>query len=218
MALHQFGCSVCQVSLFFFFLSFSHDHNLFLRLVCSFVLEADWNFRSSNLAAMDDEHDDSCRVTERTPFVRRNISTRPGRSSSPGSALRPPSSSSSSASCSSSTSSPLSAAAAAAGDDVPKAGGSHTVVNILCVAVFIAASAAGLTSIPMTKLVEDAFCRQYYGDQGQHRESAANLDEDRRCKKDLIQSQMAFFFGIAGACDAVVGFCAALPWGVAADR
>lgn len=89
----------------------------------------------------------------------------------------------------------------------------HKIVNLLCAIIFVAASSAGFSQIPLVSLVEDAFCRQYYGGRAQY----VPIDEDL-CKVDYIQSNVAFTFAVSGALDAVVGFLAAVPWGIAADR
>ncbi|KAI0395036.1 major facilitator superfamily transporter [Xylariaceae sp. FL0594] len=102
------------------------------------------------------------------------------------------------------------------GGPLPTAPKSHAVANLLCLVILVAASAAGFTYIPLTRLVEDAFCRQYYGSHAG--EIPDGPIDERLCKDRHIQTQVAFVFAVSGALDAVVGFLAALPWGMAADR
>jgi hypothetical protein len=95
---------------------------------------------------------------------------------------------------------------------VPKPHSGFAIVNLLCAIIVVAASSAGFTYIPLTRLIEDAFCRQYY----QYRGSEP-IDEDM-CKEPKIQGQVAFIFAIMSMIDSIVGILAALPWGIAADR
>jgi hypothetical protein len=98
---------------------------------------------------------------------------------------------------------------------VPHTAPSHsntTILNLICGVLFLAASATGLVNVPLTKLVEDAVCRQYYG-----RPASEDIDE-QLCKLETIQSDVAFIFARMGMCEAVVALFTALPWGIAADR
>ena len=45
---------------------------------------------------------------------------------------------------------------------VPKLHNGFTVVNLLCAIVVVAASSTPFANIPLTRLIEDAFCRQHY--------------------------------------------------------
>ena len=100
--------------------------------------------------------------------------------------------------------------------NVPKVHNSQTIVNLLCAIIFVASSGGGFSYIPLARLIEDSYCRQYY-ESGNYDHHGGNIDE-QLCKVPSIQSKVAFVFAIAGAIDAVVGFVAALPWGTAADR
>lgn len=99
---------------------------------------------------------------------------------------------------------------------VPHAPTSHsssaTTLNLICGVLFLAASATGLVNVPLTKLVEDAVCRQHYG-----RPASEDIDE-QLCKLETIQSDVAFIFARTGICEAVVALFTALLWGTAADR
>ncbi|CAJ2500450.1 Uu.00g033030.m01.CDS01 [Anthostomella pinea] len=106
----------------------------------------------------------------------------------------------------------LSVASIASIAKLPKAHRSNTIVNLLCLIIFIATSAGGFVAIPYTRLVEDVLCHQYYDV-----ESMQPIDENL-CKENTIQSKLAFIIAIGGAIDAIVGFLAAFPWGLVADR
>ncbi|KAI0008716.1 MFS general substrate transporter [Xylariaceae sp. FL0662B] len=98
---------------------------------------------------------------------------------------------------------------------LPKAHKSSTIVNLLCVIAFVASSASGFLGIPMTRVLEDVLCQEYYND------GSRRLDgpiDERLCKENAIQKKMAFISAIAAMIDAIVGFLAAFPWGLVADR
>lgn len=56
------------------------------------------------------------------------------------------------------------------------------VVTLLCVATFVAASAAGFTLMPLTRIVEDVLCRAYY-------DNSEEPIAEKLCKVDTIQSE-----------------------------
>ncbi|PQE05037.1 major facilitator superfamily transporter protein [Rutstroemia sp. NJR-2017a BBW] len=91
----------------------------------------------------------------------------------------------------------------------PPSHSNTTILKLICGILFLAASATGLINVPLTKLVEDAVCRQYYG--------RPDIEE-QLCKLETIQSDVAFIFARMGVCEAVVALFTALPWGIAADR
>ncbi|KAI1103600.1 MFS general substrate transporter [Jackrogersella minutella] len=97
---------------------------------------------------------------------------------------------------------------------VPKVHNGWTVVNLLCVIAFIASSATGFCDIPVMRIVEDVICRHYFG----LKESADAPIDEQNCKVDAIQEKVAFIMALSSSLDAVVGFIAAFPWGLAADR
>lgn len=97
---------------------------------------------------------------------------------------------------------------------VPKVHNGRTVVNLLCIIAFIASSSSGFAAIPVTRILEDVLCRQYYG---LREESGPPIDE-KLCKEDAIQNKVAFIMAVASSADAAVGFLAAFPWGLLADR
>ena len=97
---------------------------------------------------------------------------------------------------------------------LPKVHNGRTIVNLLCIIIFISSSSTGLTGIPATRLLEDAVCRQYYGVDG----AAGGPIDEEHCKGDAIQSRVAFTLAIQSSLEAAAGFLAAFPWGLAADR
>ncbi|KAI1077407.1 MFS general substrate transporter [Whalleya microplaca] len=97
---------------------------------------------------------------------------------------------------------------------VPKAHKSSTIVNLLCAIAFVASSASGFLGIPMTRVLEDVLCQEYY-------DGMQSLDgpiDEKLCKENAIQKRLAFIAAIASMIDAIVGFLAAFPWGLVADR
>lgn len=98
--------------------------------------------------------------------------------------------------------------------NIPVAREPNTIVAILCALVFIVSSSGGFFSIPMTRLFEDRFCREYYGSVHSDNEP---IDEDM-CKVDVIQSRLAYMFAVDASIEAVMGCLVAMPWGLVADR
>ncbi|KAJ5642335.1 hypothetical protein N7490_006335 [Penicillium lividum] len=86
------------------------------------------------------------------------------------------------------------------------------ILNLLCVILLIVASATGFVNVPLTRIVEDVICHQYYVN------SLEEPIDEKLCKLEAIQSKVAFIFAITGMCEAVVALLAALPWGITADR
>ncbi|KAI1209185.1 MFS general substrate transporter [Annulohypoxylon truncatum] len=97
---------------------------------------------------------------------------------------------------------------------VPKVHNGRIIVNLLCVIALIASASSGFINIPVTRIVEDVVCRKYYD----IKESAGSPIDEKQCKDDAIQSKVAFVMALSGSLDAAVGFFAAFPWGLAADR
>lgn len=97
---------------------------------------------------------------------------------------------------------------------VPKAHSGKTLIFLFSAIVFVITSTNGFTLIPLTKVVENVVCHQYYG-------QAQGLDtqiDEMLCKVPAVQSQMAYIFATMEVCTAITGFLAAFPWGIAADR
>lgn len=97
---------------------------------------------------------------------------------------------------------------------VPKVHSGRTVVNLLCLIAFVVSSSSGFTSIPVMRILEDIVCRQHYG----LLEDVGGPVDEKLCKGDAIQAKVAFIMAIQSSLDAAVGFLAAFPWGLLADR
>lgn len=97
---------------------------------------------------------------------------------------------------------------------IPKVHNNKAILNMLCAVYFVGASAGGFTSVPLTRIVEDVVCHRYYGP----RRPSGELISEKLCKIEPIQAKVAFIFAITGMCEAAVGFLAAFPWGIVADR
>ncbi|KAI1267607.1 major facilitator superfamily transporter [Xylariaceae sp. FL1019] len=96
--------------------------------------------------------------------------------------------------------------------NVPKAHKNSTIILFLYIIVFVASSADGFIELPLTRILEDTICHDYY-----EKSPDQHIDE-RLCKENPIQQKVAYIFAILSALQAIVSFVAALPWGVAADK
>lgn len=81
----------------------------------------------------------------------------------------------------------------------------------------LASAAGGFLSIPVTRLIEDALCREYYSEMDVGLARGEPIDEEL-CKTESIQSNLAFILAMQSAAIATVSLLAALPWSMAADR
>ncbi|RFU29458.1 hypothetical protein B7463_g6868, partial [Scytalidium lignicola] len=64
--------------------------------------------------------------------------------------------------------------------------------------------------VPITRILEDIICRRYY-------DLPHEIDE-KLCKIDVIQSQLAYINGTLSTLEAAVGLFFAFPYGILADR
>jgi hypothetical protein len=99
-------------------------------------------------------------------------------------------------------------------------GSSSSLVNILCAIIFLVSSSAGFIELPLTRLIEDILCHEYYGVEDQVLKLGVNqtqIDESM-CKEDAIQKKLAYLLAINATLFAVVGCVSAFPWGLAADK
>lgn len=103
---------------------------------------------------------------------------------------------------------------------VPKAHSGETIVTLLCVVLFVIMCSTGFYVIPLTRIVEDVVCRQYYWDHPAELGGGADAGpiDEKLCKLPPIQSNVAFVFAVSEAAGSAVSFLAALPWGIVADR
>ncbi|PBP21250.1 hypothetical protein BUE80_DR007861 [Diplocarpon rosae] len=88
------------------------------------------------------------------------------------------------------------------------------ITTIVALVSVILGSAGALVVVPRTRILEDILCHRFYG----------NLDgrdgaiDERLCKHDQIQSELAYLTGLITSVEAVVGFAFAFPYGILADR
>ncbi|KAI2614872.1 MFS general substrate transporter [Hypoxylon sp. NC1633] len=96
---------------------------------------------------------------------------------------------------------------------MPKVHNGHTIVYLLCAICFVSSCGTGFVGIPVTRILEDVLCRKYY--------DTKTLDtpiDERLCKVNSIQEQVAFIMAIQTSLNAIFAFFAAFPWGLLADR
>ncbi|KAI0397355.1 major facilitator superfamily transporter [Xylariaceae sp. FL0594] len=121
---------------------------------------------------------------------------------------------------------------------------SSSVLHVLCAVIFLASCSGGFIELPMTRLIEDIICRQYYGVAAAETSSSSSslvavsrrdwesgrlgtdylrlsrtqtIDESM-CKEDAIQKKLAYLLAVNATLFAIVGCVAAFPWGLAADK
>ena len=77
----------------------------------------------------------------------------------------------------------------------------RTIAVLLSFLIFLLCVAVSLTTVPTTRILEDALCHMHYDVEG-----TAEIDE-KLCKDDAIQSQLAYLNGLVSMLEAVVGSC-----------
>lgn len=97
---------------------------------------------------------------------------------------------------------------------IPKAHNHTALITLICLIVFFGNSAGGFIEIPQARLVENILCQQYYN----RLHADGGPIDDEMCKVEPVQSKMAFILAILAALNAIVGFWAAFPWSLVADR
>ncbi|KAF3026478.1 hypothetical protein E8E14_012970 [Neopestalotiopsis sp. 37M] len=100
---------------------------------------------------------------------------------------------------------------------LPKVYDPQKIVIILCALIFFGSASGGFAGIPMTRILEDRFCREYYGATESLGDEAQPIDEDL-CKVDVIQSRLAYLVAVHAFIEAAIGCLVAMPWGFVADR
>ncbi|KAL2170673.1 hypothetical protein VTG60DRAFT_4515 [Thermothelomyces hinnuleus] len=87
-----------------------------------------------------------------------------------------------------------------------------TILGLLAVLTFVVTTSGMLFLVPIFRLMEDAVCHLHYG------KPKSEPVEERLCKVDAVQKELAFLGGIGAMINSVIGLIATLPYGVLADR
>ncbi|RCI08561.1 hypothetical protein L249_8788 [Ophiocordyceps polyrhachis-furcata BCC 54312] len=90
---------------------------------------------------------------------------------------------------------------------------SRSTVLLLSLVIFSLSCFSSVSSVPLNRLLEHRLCRQY----GAHHARLSFFDE-RVCKADVVQSQLAHINGILDTLEAVVGLLVAFPYGALSDK
>lgn len=77
----------------------------------------------------------------------------------------------------------------------------NAVVGLLSCTIFCLALSGTMSLIPMGRLIEDAVCRKYYG--------ASDPVDEKRCKVDEVQTELAWLGGLFVLIDSVIGMFSA---------
>ncbi|KAL1898513.1 hypothetical protein Sste5346_003417 [Sporothrix stenoceras] len=117
-----------------------------------------------------------------------------------------------------------------------------SVIALVAILLFFLVFAATLALVPIMRLVEDAICRRYYGlnygDNGgsvpgnstvsfnTHKQflendfnsGIVNGTDERMCKVDAVQSELAWLGGVVSVTEAIFGLLASFPWALLSDR
>ncbi|KAK4120683.1 general substrate transporter [Parathielavia appendiculata] len=87
-----------------------------------------------------------------------------------------------------------------------------TIIALLTLLMFTLSTSGMLILIPIFRLMEDAVCHIHY------EKSRAEPIDERLCKVDSVQKELAYLGGISAMLNSIVGLIATLPYGVLADR
>jgi hypothetical protein len=87
-----------------------------------------------------------------------------------------------------------------------------TIIALLALLMFIMVMSGMLILIPIFRLMEDAICHIHYD------KPRSEPIEERLCKVDGVQKELAYLGGISAMINSIVGLIATLPYGVLADR
>ncbi|KJZ77052.1 hypothetical protein HIM_03373 [Hirsutella minnesotensis 3608] len=87
-----------------------------------------------------------------------------------------------------------------------------SIIFLLSVVVFFMSCSDSLSGVPSTRLLENNICRLY----GVRDVTSAPIDE-RLCKTDELQSELAYMTGLLGTLEAMVGLLVAFPYGTLSD-
>ncbi len=88
------------------------------------------------------------------------------------------------------------------------------IVMLLSIVIFFFASAGSLFSSPLTRILEDNLCQHHFGKVEQRN---TPIDE-KLCKTDKIQSELAYLLGFMSALEAIVCLAVAFPYGILSDK
>lgn len=75
----------------------------------------------------------------------------------------------------------------------------RTIALLLSILIFILCISTSMILVPTTRILEDAICHKHYDVEGQ-----AEIDE-KLCKEDAIQSQLAYLNGLISMLEAIFG-------------
>ncbi|KAI0539741.1 hypothetical protein GGR58DRAFT_210565 [Xylaria digitata] len=96
---------------------------------------------------------------------------------------------------------------------IPRPRNIVNVTNVLYFITFIASYSGGFIELPLTRLIEDIICHDYYDV-----ESRTQPIDESLCKEDAIQKELAYLLAVQSTLYSIIAFVAAFPWGLAADK
>jgi PCFT/HCP family folate transporter-like MFS transporter 1/3 len=76
----------------------------------------------------------------------------------------------------------------------------RTIAVLLSLLILILSTATNLMLVPTTRILEDIICHHHYEVQGK-----SEVIDERLCKIDAIQSELAYLNGIISTMEAIVG-------------
>jgi MFS transporter, PCFT/HCP family, solute carrier family 46 (folate transporter), member 1 len=88
----------------------------------------------------------------------------------------------------------------------------RTIVVLASTVKFLMTLSGTMVMLPIFRLMEDAFCHKYYDDESR------DIIDEKKCKVDEIQKEMAYLFGFFALLNSVLGLLVTMPYGILADR
>jgi hypothetical protein len=102
---------------------------------------------------------------------------------------------------------------------VPTVHSPRMILLILSLVAFLVVFAANLFIMPSERIFEDIICHRYYDNlQGIEHVALDREIDEKMCKVDVIQAELAIVLGGNFVANAVPGMLLSFPWGLLGDR
>lgn len=98
----------------------------------------------------------------------------------------------------------------------PRTAGGRRVTMLLTVCVFFVSLGAGLTGLPVLRILEDIICRRHLS--GSPSSAGGGGIDESLCKGPDVQAELAYVVAVLLMFEAVPGLAFGFPYGLLADR